>query len=74
MGSVASLTSAMAVAAPVIGATLLGAVSHLDPSHWLVGLPFFACCVLQVCGAVIAIRHFSRAPKASSHSATAASS
>lgn len=60
MGSVASLTSAMAVAAPVIGAALLASVSHLDPSHWLVGLPFFACCVLQVVGAIIAIRHFNR--------------
>lgn len=58
MGSVASLTSAMAVVAPVIGALLLGSVSHLDPSHWMVGLPFFACCALQLIGACIAVRHF----------------
>ncbi|MBM3388682.1 MAG: TCR/Tet family MFS transporter [Betaproteobacteria bacterium] len=60
MGSVASLTSAMAVIAPVLGATLLGLVSPLGPTHWLVGLPFFACCALQICSAVIAIRHFAR--------------
>lgn len=60
MGSVASLTSAMAVAAPVIGATLLGSVSHLGPDHVLVGLPFFACSALQVASAIIAIRHFAR--------------
>lgn len=72
MGSVASLTSAMAVAAPVIGAMLLGSVSHLGPTHWLVGLPFFACCALQVTGAVIAIRHFSKAGKADQPAAAAA--
>jgi len=63
MGSVASLVSAMSVAAPVIGAALLGSVSHLGPAHWLVGLPFFACSALQVTGAVIAIRHFAKAGK-----------
>jgi DHA1 family tetracycline resistance protein-like MFS transporter len=72
MGSVASLTSAMAVAAPVIGATLLGSVSHLGPTHWLIGLPFFACCALQVTGAVIAIRHFSKAGKPAQPDAAAA--
>lgn len=74
MGSVASLTSAMAVAAPVIGAGLLGSVSHLEPSHWLVGLPFFACCVLQVTGATIAIRHFSQTRKNTDSSAATVSS
>lgn len=58
MGSVASLTSAMAVAAPVIGAALVGAVSHRPPQDFWVGLPFFVCCVLQVIGAIIAHRHF----------------
>lgn len=73
MGSVASLTSAMAVAAPVIGAMLLGSVSHLGPAHWLVGLPFFACCALQVAGAVIAIRHFSKVSQSERATAAAAS-
>ena len=63
MGSVSSLTSAMSVAAPLMGAGLLGLVSHLPIQHILVGLPFFACAVLQVLAAVIAIRHF-RQPQA----------
>jgi DHA1 family tetracycline resistance protein-like MFS transporter len=63
MGSVSSLTSAMSVAAPLIGAGLLGLVSHLPIQHILVGLPFFVCAVLQVLAAVIAIRHF-RQPQA----------
>jgi hypothetical protein len=37
----------------------------------MVGLPFFACSALQVAGAVIAIRHFSRAPKPTSTPSTA---
>ncbi|MFM8738512.1 MAG: MFS transporter, partial [Betaproteobacteria bacterium] len=72
MGSVASLTSAMAVIAPVVGAALLGMVSPLGPGHWLVGLPFFACCALQVCGAVIAIRHFARQGRAQQAAALSA--
>ncbi|MFM8696319.1 MAG: MFS transporter [Betaproteobacteria bacterium] len=72
MGSVASLTSAMAVIAPVVGAALLGLVSPLGPGHWLVGLPFFACCALQVCGAVIAIRHFARQGRAQQAAALSA--
>ena len=72
MGSVASLTSAMAVIAPVVGAALLGLVSPLGPGHWLVGLPFFACCALQVCGAVIAIRHFARQGRAEQAAALSA--
>ncbi len=72
MGSVASLTSAMAVIAPVVGAALLGLVSPLGPGHWLVGLPFFACCALQVTGAVIAIRHFARQGRAQQAAALSA--
>ena len=72
MGSVASLTSAMAVIAPVVGAALLGLGSPLGPGHWLVGLPFFAWCALQVCGAVIAIRHFARQGRAQQAAALSA--
>jgi DHA1 family tetracycline resistance protein-like MFS transporter len=60
MGSVAALNSLMAVFAPVIGATLLGAVSHLPRGHWLIGLPFYLCALLQAAGTVIAIRFFAR--------------
>ena len=60
MGSVSALNSLMAVAAPVIGATLLGVVSHRPQGDWLIGLPFYFCAVLQVISTVIAVLHFRR--------------
>ncbi len=60
MGSVAALNSLMAVFAPVIGATLLGTVSNLPRGHWLIGLPFYLCALLQAVGTVIAMRFFAR--------------
>lgn len=60
MGSVSALNSLMAVMAPVIGATLLGLVSHRPKGDWLIGLPFYLCAVLQIIGTVIAYRHFRR--------------
>ena len=61
MGSVAALNSLMAVIAPVVSAPLLGMVSHLPAGDWRIGLPFYFCAALQLCGTVIAIRHFRRA-------------
>jgi len=63
MGSLASINSLAAVLAPAIGAPLLAIVSHLPPGHWLLGLPFYACALLQACAAAIAIRFFSRRPE-----------
>ncbi len=63
MGSVSALNSLMAVAAPVIGATLLGVVSHRPLGDWLIGLPFYFCAVLQVISTAIAILHFRRQHK-----------
>jgi DHA1 family tetracycline resistance protein-like MFS transporter len=60
MGSVAALNSMMAVLAPVIGAGLLGLVSHRPAGHWLIGLPFYFCAALQLAGTTIAYRHFRR--------------
>ncbi len=60
MGSVASLSSLMAVLAPVASATLLGVVSHRPPGDVWIGLPFFFCSLLQAVGAFIAIMHFRR--------------
>lgn len=59
-GSVASLTSLMAVLAPVIAAPLLGIVSHLPRGDMRIGLPFFFCALLQAVGATIAFLHFRR--------------
>jgi DHA1 family tetracycline resistance protein-like MFS transporter len=60
MGSVAALNSMMAVLAPVIGAGLLGLVSHRPAGDWLIGLPFYVCAALQLTGTTIAYRHFRR--------------
>ena len=60
MGAVASLSSLMAVLGPVLGAPLMGAVSHLPPSDWRVGAPFYFCSALQLAAMFVAARHFSR--------------
>lgn len=60
MGAMSSLNSLMAVLAPMIGAPLLGVVSHLPRSDWRVGAPFFFCAVLMACSTAIALWHFSR--------------
>jgi DHA1 family tetracycline resistance protein-like MFS transporter len=62
MGSVGSLNSLMAVIAPVVGATLLGIVSHRPAGDWLMGLPFYFCAALQLIGTTLAIRHFRTHP------------
>jgi MFS transporter, DHA1 family, tetracycline resistance protein len=59
MGAVASLSSLMAVLGPVLGAPLMGAVSHLPPSDWRVGAPFYFCAALQMASMLVAWRHFS---------------
>jgi len=60
MGSLASLTSLMAVFAPVVASTLLGLVSHRPPGDVWIGLPFFFCSLLQATGAALTFRHFRR--------------
>jgi DHA1 family tetracycline resistance protein-like MFS transporter len=60
LGSVASLNSLMAVIAPVVGAALLGLVSHRPQGDWLMGLPFYFCAALQVLSTVMAVHHFRR--------------
>ena len=60
MGSVASLSSLMAVIAPTISAPLLGIVSHRPQGDVWIGLPFFFCALLQAIGATVAITHFRR--------------
>lgn len=70
MGSVASLNSLMAVAAPVISAALLGAVAHRPPGDVWIGLPFFFCALLQTAATVLALRHFARHPGTAPAAAT----
>ncbi len=60
MGAVGSLNSLTAVFAPVLGAALLGVVSHLPKGDWRIGAPFFLCAALQAVATVLAVRHFRR--------------
>jgi MFS transporter, DHA1 family, tetracycline resistance protein len=60
LGAVSALNSLMAVVAPVIGAAMLGFVSHLPRGDWRIGLPYYFCAALQAGSMLIALRHFSR--------------
>jgi DHA1 family tetracycline resistance protein-like MFS transporter len=61
MGAVSSLNSLMAVVAPVLGAALLGFVSHLPKGDWRIGVPYYFCAALQAIAMLLALRHFARA-------------
>jgi DHA1 family tetracycline resistance protein-like MFS transporter len=58
MGAVSSLSSLMAVVAPVVALELLRWVSHRPAGDWLIGLPFFTCAALQLTAATVAWRFF----------------
>jgi DHA1 family tetracycline resistance protein-like MFS transporter len=60
LGAVSSLNSLMAVIAPVIGAPLLGMVSHLPMGDWRIGAPFYFCAALQAISLLLAVAHFRR--------------
>jgi len=58
MGAVGSMNSLMAVVAPMLGAPLLGMVSHLPPGDWRMGAPFYLCALLQFAALLTAWSHF----------------
>jgi DHA1 family tetracycline resistance protein-like MFS transporter len=58
MGAVSGLQSLMAVVAPVIGAPLLGIVSHLPRGDWRIGTPFYCCALIQAVALALAWTHF----------------
>jgi MFS transporter, DHA1 family, tetracycline resistance protein len=58
MGAVGSLSSLMAVIAPLLAAPLMAAVSHLPRADWRVGVPMFFCAALQGLALVLAWWHF----------------
>jgi len=59
MGAVAALSSLASVLGPVIGASLLGFVSHLPPGDWRIGAPFFVTAALLIACAIVAAQQFS---------------
>ena len=61
MGAVSGLQSLMAVVAPVIGAPLLGVVSHLPRGDWRIGAPFYFCALVQAIALGLAATHFHNA-------------
>jgi DHA1 family tetracycline resistance protein-like MFS transporter len=69
MGAVSSINSVAAAIAPVIGASLLGMVSHLPQHDWRIGAPMYLCAALSAAATVLAARHFKRHP---AHTATPA--
>ncbi len=58
MGAVAGLNSLMAVLGPVMAAPLMGMVSHLPPTDWRVGTPFFFGAALLMLAWLFAWLHF----------------
>jgi DHA1 family tetracycline resistance protein-like MFS transporter len=58
MGAVSSLSSLMAVVAPLIGPPLLAVVSHLPQGDWRIGAPLFVCAALQALALGLAWWHF----------------
>ena len=60
MGAVSSLASLMAVIAPVLGAPLMAAVSHLPVADWRVGAPMYFCALLQFAAMAVAAKHFAK--------------
>lgn len=69
MGAVSGLQSLMAVVAPVIGAPLLGAVSHLPRGDWRIGAPFYFCALVQAVALLLAWTHFHNARRGRLHAA-----
>lgn len=62
MGAVSSLNSLMAVAAPIIGPSMLVYVGHLPQGDWRIGAPYYFCAVLQALAAWMMVRHFRQHP------------
>ncbi len=60
MGSLGSISSLGSVFMPLLGTSILGAVSTLPPADWRVGSTFFLCAAMQAVAIVVAVRYFGR--------------
>lgn len=60
MGSLQSVGSLGVVVMPLVGTTILGAVSHLPANDWRIGATFYVCAAMQTLATVVAYRYFAR--------------
>ena len=58
MGSLQSINSLAVIVGPLLGASLLGVVSHYPPGDYRIGSVFFLCAALNVVAVFIAWRYF----------------
>ncbi|MGZ5198483.1 MAG: MFS transporter [Telluria sp.] len=58
MGSLQSVSSLGVIVMPLIGASIIGAVSHLPPHDWRAGASFYLCALMQLLGILVARRYF----------------
>jgi DHA1 family tetracycline resistance protein-like MFS transporter len=63
MATLTSLSSALGILAPMLGAYLLAQVAPLPADNALIGTPFFACAVLELLAFLIARHYFTRHPR-----------
>jgi DHA1 family tetracycline resistance protein-like MFS transporter len=60
LGALSGINSMMALLAPIIGAPLIGVVSHLPQGDWRIGAPFYFCALLSAVSLWLAVAHFRR--------------
>lgn len=68
MGSLQSVNSLGIIFMPLIGAEILGRVSHLSSGDWRMGASFYFCALLQVL-AILVARHYFKAHQQASTTA-----
>jgi DHA1 family tetracycline resistance protein-like MFS transporter len=60
MGSLQSINSIAVVLMPLLGAAILGKVSHLAPGDRRIGSSFYVAVAIQLLAVLAAMRHFRR--------------
>ena len=58
MGSLQSIGSLGVIVTPLIGTSILAAVSHLPQGDWRIGSHFFLCAGMQAIAVLVAWRYF----------------
>jgi DHA1 family tetracycline resistance protein-like MFS transporter len=58
MGSLQSVSSLGVILMPLVGTSIIGAVSHLPTNDWRAGSSFYLCALMQVLAIVVFRRYF----------------